>query len=169
MTVKRRNSTGCKSKNKKSLKVGFGWFLLQGCWWEGLPQQGHCWCRFMDLILWRTRPSLLSMSSMSTCLALISKLNSRVCQGLSVQILQKFGRRLSVGGERLDPYVASRRAQAFELSLCEEQSSRRREGTPVSFFRSSQRTESLITGSLKVVEEGYYCYFHPQLLLAFHA
>lgn len=65
---------------------------------------------------------------MSTCLALISKLNSRVCQGLSVQILQKFGRRLSDRGrERLDPYVTSRRAQAFELSLCEEQTSRRRE------------------------------------------
>lgn len=90
------------------------------------------------------------MSSMSTCLALISKLNSRVRQGLSVQILQTFGR----GRERLDPYVTSRRARAFELSLCEEQSSRRREGTPVSFFRSSQRTETLITGSLKVVEGG---------------
>lgn len=113
MTVKRRNLTGCKSKKQKMLD-GWLWFILvPGLKHPLLRQQGHCKCRFMDLV------NAWSMSSMSTCLSpKYNRPNPPVSIVFSLPLLVKtWGGCLQQEGRGLYPYVTSPRAQAFRSSL----------------------------------------------------
>lgn len=105
-----------------------------------------------------------SMSSMSTGLAPeFIRPNPPVSIMFSLKLFVRTGAGCLQHGGRMYTYVTSRRAQAFEWSLCEEQGSRRHEGTRASSFGNKQQTETLFTASLKVVEVGCVCQLQEKL------